>query len=483
MKPILFPLIMISFMFLAGCASSKTNMTAKTPAELEQQAKNYQYDGMLEASSEIYRQLLEETPYTFIKLRYQQEILINAEAQSDSHLLVKEILNTLWLLEEAEHDHDVSIEMIQAEKEWFAQFIYHTFWSHSRIATSNLWASNSFAGALYSSEHDVWIAWLCLNILLFEFDRYYDYQDNEFEKAETLLNYVASYYARTEQYAYSQPDYYDNVFDYYEKGWISSDEITPMDLIKQAIMHTNMDPFDAVAHTGRALQICAGIDSFNVFNIHVLAKCDLKVRFRLHSGYDYCPFPFSPKSKNGEYLAVPLPECAQKMIHSLERMISWDRDSEYIYLLTNIGEIFYDFNQFEQSRHYFWRFLHEHHNSNDDSVEFSGLITDAVINIIRSYIKTKDYVGLKNTIQTFQSDSELFLFNKCKYHICEGIQEMIHEYVKVIDLCEVPDPQERWSTPEACYEQFDLMIRPGESIELRKPNHSISYDTNLMKDL
>ena len=426
-------IILIVFTVFAGCASSKSSLNTQTltDAELEQMAKRLQGEGMFEESNAIYRQLIAQNPNHITSLFYQREILLNTQALSDPNILITEILNASALIEKAQTEplDDSSHIILEAEKDWLGHFIMNTAKWHGLVAYNDT--------KFYS-----WFAYLCAIILKDGFMDIFTLDD-----IESLKDRVARGMSGTQfrdKYIYDMPDFYDHLFELYEKGAISFDSITPMDIIKQDVMQSNMDPIETAARLGFAFSHCGGLlpESFSLVNI---ATCDFGVRLELHERDQYCSIPHISGSEKNDDSAIPIPECWQSTIHSAERLSLLNPNYDDI-LYQYLGNVYFNLRHFEQSRSYFWKFIYKNINTQHD------LSISAALKIVYSYIFSKDYDGLKKTIQTFKNTN---FFGRCVSLECKQFQTLIDEFVKVIDTCDASNGASPWSDAEYCYTHLD----------------------------
>ena len=161
---------------MVGCAT-KSAVDAKTVADLERQAKDYQENGKIESAIETYRQCIAATPNHVKAVEAQMEILYATEALSDPWRSVEEMRNTASLFAAARDEkyEGATPEWIQKTQETIGDFILNQADIHAKVAretknkvyfsfiwhgldvyTTNFDAVNGACSKVYRSAHSAW---------------------------------------------------------------------------------------------------------------------------------------------------------------------------------------------------------------------------------------------------------------------------------------------------------------------------------------
>ncbi len=416
-------IIAILLLLMVGCALTGGTLPQKTPAELEQLAKDYQNDGFYDESSEIYHQLLDANPSSFDSVRYQHEILINAEAQSDIRLLFREMLNTFWLLDSAEREHYAGMtpETLEQEKKWFDEFVQHT--NHACHLPNG-----------YQANPSIWCVYFS-NLII----RKYHPEDEE-------MGYVV--WPR-----YNSIDtvsvYYDRLFDLYELGILKSPD--PLDVITLEITKYNVDPMDAIVNVGSAYYYCNDDIYKGTFTIEKLEQCDYQARSRMVNKTNICPFPSREQiSAYKDPQAYPISECHQKYIHSYERFTSKRALSKDILEDTlDVARVYEKYKHYEQARMLYWKVIDA--PVSDDTPRQP--IIDGIESILYSFDDTKQYDELKDALQRI-SQNAVFIDKYYTY-----LHELAEEYKQALKICEDPSQRNYGKTIRECYENDGMSFR------------------------
>jgi hypothetical protein len=234
-------LSIIAILAITGCASGNRSQAPKTPAEIEQAAQTARYNGEFEKSTVLYRQLIDNHPTHFSSLEYQHQILENALAQSEKRLLLVETLHTLMLFEKAENGHleGATPEAIAQEKEFLGQFIYNAAYSYAQIIQTN------------PDELTVWTCDFLINIYNFYFKNV-SIPEDIMHFFEDVKDYANRYYSNDNNMKKNIA--YDlQIFDLYERGIITDDNMTPLDLVQIDIREHKKNDSDAILDYTRAI--------------------------------------------------------------------------------------------------------------------------------------------------------------------------------------------------------------------------------------
>ncbi len=452
------PIIIFSLSLLTGCASGSQTPPPKTPAELEQMAQSYQYNGSYEASSEVYRQLIDMNPTSFSSVLYQHQIMLNAQTQNDLSLLIEETLNTLMRLEKAQDEHfdDATPQAIAQEKESLAQFIYDLSISYASINNRNpselyVWASVFFYEIYWFYFGDISIS--RNNDDQDHPEETYDVREDTSHYAYRMLRYANYYYLKRFL------DYYERIFELYDRGIIPAESITPLSIIQNDILAFKTDYMNAAIDYTLVFSRCDSnhedaVPGYKFRDIIDIAAKDAYFMSRHRNCYKPYHRLDDIHSQN-----IPPSECNQKVIYLSEQILNHldildNREFiDTIYIIALTYENIY--RQSEKTIDLYWKIIERYQNSVADNKDIGSHepIYDAVSGILYSYKSLKRYDELKTAIQKFKQIPLLFT-DEASYE-AKVARLRLDKYEEILRLCENPEDLKRWESEEACYKQLD----------------------------